>query len=65
MLHVWLVNRRIMAEGATMYDLQQEFFDRVWEEAQQRVRGTGVRACGPRARPAPAAPCTELRVRAC
>lgn len=42
-LHAWLVHRRLLELGDNGKKLQQDFFDRCWEDTEDRVRKVGVR----------------------
>lgn len=42
LLHVWIVNRRLLGEGKTGKLVQETFFDTLWENTERRLRAIGI-----------------------
>ena len=42
MLHIWMLHKRLMADGAQGKALQAELFEALWENTMRRIRATGV-----------------------
>jgi hypothetical protein len=46
LLHVWLIHRRLIANidgnESESKELQEQLFDRLWDDTQQRIRGQGL-----------------------
>lgn len=42
LLHVWIINRRLLGEGKTGKLVQETFFDTLWENTERRLRAIGI-----------------------
>eukprot|EP00842_Homolaphlyctis_polyrhiza_P004534 jgi/Hompol1/5081/HPOL_004160-RA len=42
-LHVWIINTRLRAEGASGKDLQQELFNHIWLDVEIKLHQAGVK----------------------
>ena len=42
MTHLWMVHRRLMAEGESSKQVQEAVFDKLWEDTSHRIRSTGI-----------------------
>ena len=42
LLHVWIINKRLLVEGKKGKKLQAELFDTLWENSERRIRHAGV-----------------------
>eukprot|EP00607_Mallomonas_marina_P009420 CAMPEP_0182420546 /NCGR_PEP_ID=MMETSP1167-20130531/5415_1 /TAXON_ID=2988 /ORGANISM="Mallomonas Sp, Strain CCMP3275" /LENGTH=278 /DNA_ID=CAMNT_0024596623 /DNA_START=168 /DNA_END=1004 /DNA_ORIENTATION=- len=42
LMHIWMINRRILLEGKDGKDLQECLFDELWEDTCARIRAIGV-----------------------
>jgi len=42
LLHVWIVNKRLLQEGKKGRKLQAELFDTLWENSERRIRHAGI-----------------------
>ena len=42
LIHVWIVNKRLLLEGKPGKKLQAELFDTLWENSERRIRNAGI-----------------------
>jgi hypothetical protein len=42
LIHLWIVNKRLVAEGKKAKKLQAELFDTFWENCERRIRQAGI-----------------------
>jgi cytochrome b pre-mRNA-processing protein 3 len=42
LIHLWIINKRLLAEGKPGKKLQVELFDTLWENTERRIRRAGI-----------------------
>lgn len=42
MLHIWMVHKRLQAEGERGERVQEALFDELWDDTCNRIRGQGI-----------------------
>ena len=42
MVHIWMIHKRLLAEGDDGQRVQEGLFDELWEDTTNRIRAQGV-----------------------